>query len=82
MGAMGLSFRAISGNGICEEFLSVHPENCVEAELAIVMSWASFSIGESMYLSQSVSWISYQFIQLSSGSWFLGWTDILETWKG
>jgi hypothetical protein len=51
VGATGLSIRATSGGGFCEEFLSDHPEKCREAGLAIVMSWTSFIIGELMYLS-------------------------------
>lgn len=46
MGAAGLTIRATSGNGFCEEFLSAHPEKCREAVVAVAMSWTSVVIGE------------------------------------
>ena len=49
-GAMGLTIRAASGDGFCEEFLSAHPEKCREAGLAIAMSWTSVIFGELGYL--------------------------------
>ena len=51
IGATGLTIRATSGGGFCEEFLSAHPERCMGARLAIALSWISVIIGEFMCLS-------------------------------
>lgn len=51
---MGLTIRAASGNGFCEEFLSVGSEKCRGAGIVIVMSWTSVIIGELICLSQSM----------------------------
>lgn len=45
-GAVGLAIHAGSGGAICEEFLSPHPEKCMEASFAVAMSWSSVIIGE------------------------------------
>ena len=50
-GAVGLTIRATSGDGFCEEFLSADPGKCVEARLVLGMSWTSVIIGKLMYLS-------------------------------
>lgn len=49
-GAVGLTIGS-SGDGFCEEFLSTHPDTCMEASLVLGMSWASAAIGKLMYLS-------------------------------
>jgi len=47
VGAIGLAVRGASrkGKGLCEEFISKHPENCTEAAVAITLAWVSVVIG-------------------------------------
>lgn len=47
VGAIGLTARAASGKGLCEDFASKHPGNCVEAAVAMTFTWASVVIGAS-----------------------------------
>jgi len=51
IGATGLTIRATSGGGFCEEFLPARPERCKGAQLAIALSWISVLIGEIICLS-------------------------------
>jgi len=47
VGAIGLAVRGASqkGKGLCEEFISKHPESCSEAAVAITLAWVSVVIG-------------------------------------